>query len=387
MLPDRALAVPLAMLLVYGGAKLLAEIFGRLGLPEIVGEILAGVLLGPQVLGWLEPSAILTVLGQLGIMFLLFRAGLEVKSSELLESGLMGLGVATGGVVVPFLAGWAISRAFGQPQMESFFLASAMVATSVGISAHVLARKGLLHHRASRVILAAAVIDDVLGLLVLAGVSSMAEGRVNVLNLGLTIAMAAAFTTMTAVWGSRAVKRLFPRVQSRMRVANAEFTISLILLFALAVLAVHAGVAAIVGSFLAGMALSETVEERVHTLTQGVAELLTPFFLVGIGLNFDFATLTNPATMWLSIAITAGAIISKFIGAGAAALPMGLGDAIRIGTGMIPRGEVGVVVAQIGLTMGVMNHSVYGVVVFMSAATTLVAPALLSLAYRTGKSE
>jgi len=172
-----------------------------------------------------------------------------------------------------------------------------------------------------------------------------------------------------------------------MRVANAEFTISLILLFALAVLAVHAGVAAIVGAFLAGMALSETVEERVHTLTQGVAELLTPFFLVGIGLNFDFNTLTNPATMWLSIAITAGAIISKFVGAGAAALPMGFRDTIRIGTGMIPRGEVGVVVAQIGLSMGVMNHSVYGVVVFMSATTTLVAPWLLSLAYRTGKSE
>jgi Kef-type K+ transport system membrane component KefB len=387
MLPDRALAVPLAMLLVYGGAKLLAEVFGRIGLPEIVGEILAGVLLGPQVLGWLEPGTILTVLGQLGIMFLLFRAGLEVKSSDLLESGLMGLGVATGGVIVPFLAGWAIARAFGQPQTESIFLASAMVATSVGISAHVLAGKGLLHHRASRVILAAAVIDDVLGLLVLAGVSSMAEGRVNVLNLGLTIAMAAAFTTMIAVWGSRAVKRLLPRVQSRMRVANAEFTISLILLFALAVLAVHAGVAAIVGAFLAGMALSETVEERVHTLTQGVAELLTPFFLVGIGLNFDFATLTNPATMWLCIAITAGAIISKFIGAGAAALPMGVRDAIRIGTGMIPRGEVGVVVAQIGLTMGVMNHSVYGVVVFMSAATTLVAPSLLALAYRMEKSD
>jgi len=387
MLPDRALAVPLAMLLVYGGAKLLAEVFGRLGLPEIVGEILAGVLLGPQVLGWLEPGTILTVLGQLGIMFLLFRAGLEVKSSEILESGLMGLGVATGGVIVPFIAGWAIARAFGQPQTESIFLASAMVATSVGISAHVLAGKGLLHHRASRVILAAAVIDDVLGLLVLAGVSSVAEGRVNVLNLGLTIAMAAAFTTMIAVWGSRAVKRLLPRAKSRMRVANAEFTISLILLFALAVLAVHAGVAAIVGAFLAGMALSETVEERVHTLTQGVAELLTPFFLVGIGLNFDFDTLSNPATMWLCIAITAAAIISKFIGAGAAALPMGVRDAIRIGTGMIPRGEVGVVVAQIGLTMGVMNHSVYGVVVFMSAATTLVAPWLLTLAYRMEKSD
>jgi Kef-type K+ transport system membrane component KefB len=376
------LAVPLALLLVYGGAKLLAEVFERLRLPAIAGEIVAGVILGPQVLGWLEPGSILSILGQLGIMFLLFRTGLEVKSSQLLGSGLRGLGVASGGVIVPFVAGWGIARAFGEPHMESIFIGAAMVATSVGITAQILGSKGLLQHRASRVILAAAVIDDVLGLLVLAVVSSMAEGRVNILSLSVTAAMAAGFTLLIATWGTHAMRRLFPRVQSRMRVADAEFAISLTFLFALAVLAVYAGVAAIIGAFLAGMALSETVEERVHTLTQGVAELLTPFFLVGIGLKFNFDTLTNPATLWLSLAITAAAIVSKFIGAGAAALPMGIRDALRVGSGMIPRGEVGVVVAQIGLSLGVMNHGVYGVVVFMSVATTLAAPPLLSLAYR-----
>lgn len=384
---ENPIAIPLALLLVYGSAKLLAEVFERLRLPGIVGEILAGILLGPQALGWLAPSPILTILGQLGIMFLLFRTGLEIKSSQLLRSGWLALGVATGGVIVPFLAGWGISRLWGQPHLESIFIGAAMVATSVGITAQVLSAKGLLRERASQVILAAAVIDDVLGLLVLAVVSSLAEGHLNVLNLGLTVLIASGFTVVIALWGARAAVHLLPRVNSRMKLAESEFAVSLTVLFALAVLAVYAGVAAIIGAFLAGMALSESVEERVHTMTQGVSELLTPFFLVGIGLNFGFDTLTDPATAWLCLAITAAAIVTKFLGAGAAAIRMGVKDAVRVGVGMIPRGEVGVVVAQIGLAMGVMDHRIYGIVVFMSLATTLVAPPLLHLAYRPSRKQ
>jgi Kef-type K+ transport system membrane component KefB len=379
---ETPLTVPLALLLVFVTAKLMAELFERLRLPGIVGEILAGVLLGPQALGWLAHNNILDILGQLGVMFLLFRTGLEVKSSELLRSGLMGLGVAVGGVIVPFASGWAIARAWGEPHMESVFIGAAMVATSVGITAQVLTSKRLLDVPASRVILAAAVIDDVLGLIVLAVVSAMAEGAVNTASLFITGLVAASFTMLIALWGSRAAGRLFPRVQSRLRLADAEFAVSLSVLFALAVLAVYAGVAAIIGAFLAGMALSETVEERVHTMTHGVAELLTPFFLAGIGLRFTFDTLTSPDTLWLCLAVTAAAIASKFIGAGAAAARMGARDAIRVGVGMIPRGEVGVVVAQIGLAMGVMETRVYGIVVFMSVATTLVAPPLINLAFR-----
>jgi Kef-type K+ transport system membrane component KefB len=379
---ETPLTVPLALLLVFVSAKLLAELFERLHLPAIVGEILAGILLGPQALGWLSPNAILDVLSQLGVIFLLFRTGLEVKSSALLDSGLMGLGVAVGGVVVPFASGWGIARLMGEPHMESVFIGAAMVATSVGITAQVLSSRRLLDAPASRVILAAAVIDDVLGLIVLAIVSSMAKGSVNIPSLVITGLVAAGFTCLIALWGSRAAGRLYPRVQSRLRVADAEFTISLSVLFALSVLAVYAGVAAIIGAFLAGMALSETVEQRVHTMTHGVTELFTPFFLVGIGLRFTFDTLTNPATLSLCLAITAAAIASKFIGAGAAAARMGARDAVRVGVGMIPRGEVGVVVAQIGLAMGVMENRVYGIVVFMSLATTLAAPPLLHLAFR-----
>jgi Kef-type K+ transport system membrane component KefB len=165
----------LAMLLVFGTAKLFAEIFERLKQPGIVGEILAGVLIGTSVLGWIQPNQILTALAELGVMFLLFRVGLEVKASELMRVGRTALLVACLGVIVPLVLGWGIMRAWGQPQIESIFVGAAMVATSVGITAQVLSGMGLLHHSASQIILAAAVIDDVLGLIVLAIVSSLAK--------------------------------------------------------------------------------------------------------------------------------------------------------------------------------------------------------------------
>src|ERR1035437_6273748 len=155
LMPSAA-QIPLAMLLVFAAAKLLAEIFERLGQPGIVGEILVGVLIGPQVLGWLAPSEFLRALSDLGVMFLLFHVGLEVKASELIKVSGTALLVAVAGVIVPFFAGWGICALWGEPRLESLFTGAAMVATSVGITAQVLASRGLLEMRASRIILTAA---------------------------------------------------------------------------------------------------------------------------------------------------------------------------------------------------------------------------------------
>src|SRR5947209_3894968 len=152
---DGPARIPLSMLVVFVSAKLMAELFERLGQPGIVGEILAGVLIGPSVLAWMAPNEILEVLSQLGVMFLLFRVGLEVKSSELLRMGGTALVVATAGVIVPFFLGWGTSSLWGEPRIESIFTGAAMVATSVGITAQVLATRGLLEERSSQVILAA----------------------------------------------------------------------------------------------------------------------------------------------------------------------------------------------------------------------------------------
>lgn len=374
--------IPLSLLVVFGSAKLMAEIFERLGQPGIVGEILAGILIGPYALGWMAPNQILSVLSDLGVMFLMFRVGLDVKSSELMKVGGTATLVAIAGVVLPFFLGWGILVLWGAPHLESIFTGAAMVATSVGITAEVLAARGVLNERASRIILAAAVIDDVLGLLVLALVSSMARGSVNLLELFLTAAIALAFTIIVARWGSRTMHQVVPRVHPKLSGTEAEFTLALTLLFGLSLLAVYAGVAAIVGAFLAGMALSEAVEKRVIDLTSGVSELLVPFFLAGIGLRLDVTALSNRRNLLLAGIVLVAAVLSKFVACGLAALRLGRRDAVRVGVGMIPRGEVGMVVAQIGLGMGVIAQAVYGTIVFMSVATTLVAPPLLKWAYR-----
>jgi Kef-type K+ transport system membrane component KefB len=374
--------IPLAMLAVFGSAKLLAELFERMRQPAIVGEILAGVLIGPSVLGWIAPNPVLTALADLGVLFLLFRVGLEVKTSDLLRVGGVATLVAFLGVVAPFFLGWGILALWHSPQTEAIFVGAAMVATSVGITAQVLAAKGLLDQRASRIILAAAVIDDILGLLVLALVSGLARDRVNVLELVIAAVLALGFTFVVAKWGGHAIGRLLPRVEARLRSGEAQFSLAMILLFGLAVLAQYAGVAAIIGAFLAGMVLADTAGPRVRDLTHGVSALLIPFFLAGIGLQLDVSVFASPSTLLLAAVILAAAVASKFVGCGLAAIRLGWTDSIRVGCGMVPRGEVGMVVAQLGLSLGVIGKPVYGVVVCMAVATTLIAPPLLSISFR-----
>lgn len=381
-MPAHEFPLPVALLIVFGSAKLMGEIFVKLRQPSLVGEIVAGAIIGPSVLGWIAPNDTLKALSDLGVMFLLFDVGLQVKARELLKVGGTATLVATIGVIVPFIAGWAILRAWGAPQTEAVFVGASLVATSVGITASALSARGLLHEVASQIILAAAVIDDVLGLIVLAAVSSFASGHVNVMEIALTAGLATAFTVILAKWGTTAVNHVLPHFHSKAEAEEAQFHISLVLLFALSALAMYTGVAAIVGAFLAGLALSENADARVRDLTRGVNELLVPFFLVGIGLHLDLSLFRSRSTLILALVILAAAIVTKLIGCGIGAAGMGWTNVVKIGMGMVPRGEVGMVVAQMGLSIAVISTEVYGVVVFMAVATTLVTPLLLKIAFR-----
>lgn len=374
--------LPLALLLIFGSAKLLAEVFERFGQPGITGEILAGVVLGPSVLNWVQPDQVMTALAEMGAMFLLFRVGLEVKASDLFRLGGTALTVAILGVVLPFLVGWALFAQLGYSVPESLFVGTAMVATSVGITARVLASKGLLELRASQVILAAAVIDDVLGLIALAFVSSLGKGHVNVAGIAVTAVLATGFTFVIARFGTRALGRIVPRVEAKLSVKEAQFNLALIALFGLSLLAVYIGVAAIVGAFLAGLAFSETATKRVQDLAHGITELLVPFFLAHIGLALNIADFADKRVLWLSIVLLLAAVITKLAGCGLGAIRLGRNDALRIGLGMMPRGEVGMIVAQIGLQMGIIEQPVYATVVFMAVGTTMLAPPLLNWAFR-----
>jgi Kef-type K+ transport system membrane component KefB len=320
-------------------------------------------------------------LSDLGVLFLLFSIGLDVQLADLLRVGLLSTVVATLGEVLPFVAGWGILLAWGGTAHAALFLGAALVATSVGISASVLKRRNLLDHRASQIILAAAVIDDVLGLIVLAVVSSVARGRFNLTEIMVTSGLATAFVLVTALWGTRVVSRIFPHFHSRIRADEAQFDVAMVLLFSLAVLAFYAGVAAIVGAFLAGLALADNADSRVRNLTRGVTELLVPFFLAGIGLNFDVRIFQSRSTVLMAVVILLAAVVTKVIGCGLATLSKGWQTSLRVGVGMIPRGEVAMVAAQLGLSTLILSAAVYSVIVFVVVASALLTPPLLKIAF------
>ncbi len=381
--PGGDFALAFAMLLVFGSAKFLAEIAERVHLPGIVGGLVAGILIGPSGFGLIKYNDLLHALAELGVMFLLFQVGLHIKTSDLLKVGRTAMLVAILGVIVPFLLGWAIMYWAGHPQIEAIFMGAAMVATSVGITAEVLASKGLLSHQTSRVILAAAVIDDVLGLLVLAVVSSMGEGRgVDLAGLATSAAVSVLFVGAMVKFGSPTANFVMPKLLARLRSQEAEFAVAFSFLFLMAMLASYSGVAAIIGAFLAGLALSETIGKRTHTLSSGAAELMVPFFLASIGLQLDLSTFFNPGVFATAMAILIAAVLSKALGCGLGAYSMGWKDATRVGIGMVPRGEVGMVIAQVGLVKGAISQEAYGVAVFMAVATTIVAPPMLSFVYK-----
>jgi Kef-type K+ transport system membrane component KefB len=377
-----AATLPLTMLLVFGSAKLLAEVFERCRQPGLVGEILAGVLLGPGLLGWVTPDRFLAAFSQLGVMFLLFRIGLDVKPRELIRLGKTATAAGALGVVIPFLGGWGILLLWGRPNLEAIFVGAALTATSVGVSAQILAGKGLLSRTASQIILAAAVIDDVLALLVLGVVSSLAEGTPNLSELALTSLFAVLFVALIAHWGRKTVNRVMPGLEKRLRLGEAEFALAMILLFGLAALSVWVGVAPIIGAFLAGMAMGESLPARVHVLAHGITEFLVPFFLVGIGLHFKLAIFANGSAIALALVLIVAAVLTKVVGCGLGALGFGPRVAARVGLGMVPRGELCMIVAQVGLGLKAITDDSYAVIVFMAVVVTMLTPPLLKLAFR-----
>jgi Kef-type K+ transport system membrane component KefB len=379
---EGSLSLPAALLIIFGSAKVLEELFERLNQPGIIGQILAGILIGPSVVGWIFPSEFTSTMAALGVMFLLFRVGLEVDASELLRLGRTAFLVGSLGVAIPFASGWAFYVLAGRPQLEAVFLGSALTATSVGITAQVLAAKGLLDRTASKVILGAAVIDDILALLLLGVITSFARGKVDVMELTLTATLAAGFVIVVARWGRKTTRHLLKLLEGKTHVAEAEFAIALVLLFALAALFARIGVAAIIGAFLAGMAIAEAAPRRVHDLTEGVAELLVPFFLASIGLQFQIGRFWELNTIIATTLLVPLAVLSKMLGCGLGAIGLGKTVATRVATGMIPRGEFCMVVAQTGLVLKAISPATYDMIVFMALVAATVTPPLVKFAFR-----
>ncbi|MGB7070792.1 MAG: cation:proton antiporter [Pyrinomonadaceae bacterium] len=372
----------LSLFIMLAAAKLMAEIFERMKQPAVVGEILAGVIIGPSLLGWVAPSEIISILAEIGVIFLLFNVGLETKPQDIFKVGTRAAIVAILGVIIPFVAGYGIAMWWDGSFVEAMFIGAALVATSVGITARVLGGMGLLDRETSRIILGAAVIDDILGLIILSLVSSVSQGSISYVGLAKTAAAAVLFTALVALVGSRVMIRLAPQI-TNLRLSKPFFNLGLILCLGLSVASIYVGVAAIIGAFLAGMALAEATEEnhKMHRLTTGVTEFLVPFFLVNIGMQLNLSVFNDSSVVVLAVLVTLLAVATKFVGCGLGALGMSKREMAQIGIGMVPRGEVGIVVAQIGLGLAVINESFFAAVLFMAVGTTLIAPPFIKLLF------
>jgi Kef-type K+ transport system membrane component KefB len=380
-------AILLQITIIFASAKIFGEIAVRLGGVALLGEIAAGAILGPHALGVIQDEPIAIGLAEFGVVVLLFGVGLEMDFGQLKVSGLRGIFVGSVGIVLPFVAGFAIAALTGHTTPQALFLGAALTATSVGITARVLSDLGLLGETEAVIILAAAVADDVLGLLVLAAVTAMSQGGLDPLRLGILFAETLVFIGILLTAGRVAMQRHGHRVRY-LRIPHGALSFALLFCLISALLAGIIGLAAIVGAYLAGLLVAELSDElELKKDMEPIRALLVPFFFVLTGARFDFRAFFEPTALTIGIVVTLFAILTKLVGCGLAMWGTSLRSAVRVGVGMVPRGEVGLVVAALGLTAGVLDGALYGAVLMMVAVTTLVAPFLLgpAFAFRTSR--
>ncbi len=309
---------------------------------------------------------------------LLFWVGLETKLSEIAEVGASAALVGLLGFAVPLAGGVGLGLAIGEPGATSIFLGAALVATSVGITAAVLIGLGVLESRPARTILGAAVVDDILAMILLAVAAGIAaEGGVAATEIVVVVGLAVGFVLFFGLGGTRLLRRQ-PRLLQLPRFSESPLLPAVILALGLAAFAAEVGLAAIIGAFLAGMMVAETKEQ--HPIEAEVAPLYAffpPFFFVFIGLQVDLSAFADAGTVALLAGVTVIAVATKFSGAWVDARSLGRREAAFVGVGMVPRGEVGIIVAGIGRAAGVIDDELFAVIVGMSILTTLLVPPLL----------
>lgn len=373
-----AMLLPLAGMLV--GAKAAAQISQRFGMPAVFGELLLGLLLGPSLLGWLSPNETIQLLADIGVILLMFMAGLETDTVALKQAGKASMLTAMGGVIFPLVIGVSIGSLFGMEWHHALFLGTVLTATSVSISAQTLRELGRLKSPEGLTILGAAIIDDVLGVLVFALVMSLSgEG-----NIILTIGKMILFFPIAWFIGDKVVP-VVVRWERHLhnREASLALLLSLVLVYAWAA-DVLGSVAMITGAYLLGVVVTRHADES-HIIHHGTSALgygfFIPIFFINIGLQARADGLLLAPLMTVVLIIIA--IVTKIFGGGAGALLSGfrLRSATQIGIGMVSRGEVALVIAGAGLASGLLTTDLFSVLVIVTLATTLVTPPLLRLAF------
>jgi monovalent cation:proton antiporter-2 (CPA2) family protein len=364
------------LLIILFTTKVAGDLSVRLGQPAVLGKLIVGIVIGPAFLGWIESSTMIEELSQIGVLLLMFIAGLETDIKQLNENLKASIAVAIGGVVLPFAGGYSVGLAMGMSQGHSIFLGLLLCATSVSISVETLRDIGKLNSREGTTILGAAVVDDVLVVVLLAFLMSFLGG--GDVNLSLIILKKVAFFIAIILIGWKAVPWIMGWL-ARHRVQEAVISAALIICFFFAYLAEYLGVAGIIGAFAAGIAVSQTgykheVEERIEPIAYAI---FVPIFFVGIGLSVSFEGMIDH--IWFILTVTLIAIFTKLAGSGLGARISGfnLRSSLGIGSGMVSRGEVALIIAAIGLEAGLLLEQYFTSLIIVVILTTLVTPPLL----------
>lgn len=412
------LQILVTLVVLYALARAGTVLVSRFGLPGLIGEIIMGVVIANLVigdfslmefldLGMPAPGVegdhgsgvypIVYAMAELGVIFLLFTVGLETKVNDLMKSGKAAFFCALMGVIVPFILGFALIMGTEGNMNHALFLAAAMVATSVGITARIIKDLKLMDTREARIIIAAAVIDDVLGMIVLAIVKGMAEsGELSILNVASITLQAVVFVLVVIAICKWIIPRIYDYFEDRKKAKEAagkvpfstnKLVLAIIVCLAMAALAEFIGLAAIIGAFLAGMMFADHAWEwDLESKIDSISTFLLSFFFLNVGLQVDIGTLGDTSVLVLVVVVIILAVISKLVGC---SLGAKMGDRSLdssslkiIGFGMAPRGEVGIIVAAIGLASGAMSQDLYAVVVLMSVITTIIAPPIISKLFR-----
>ncbi|WP_053368144.1 cation:proton antiporter [Bacillus sp. FJAT-27245] len=374
------LILQLAIILI--ASKVAGSLSVRLGQPSVLGKLLIGIVLGPSVLGLVNETVTLAQLSQLGVILLMFIAGLETDIDDFKQSGKAASFVGLGGIILPLVGGYLVGGMFGLSTMESWFLGLLLSATSVSISVQALKELNQLQSREGTAIMGAAVIDDVVVIIALAFLMSFAGGDV---NLTAVVLKKIAFFAGAILVGWKAVPWFLEKF-GKLKVTETVISSALIVCLVFAYFAEYTGVAAIIGAYIAGVAISvtkfkEEVFEKVETISYSI---FVPVFFTSIGISAQFSGIAD--NLPLIVILTVLAILTKFVGAGIGAKLSGFGwnSAMGIGSAMVSRGEVALIIAAIGLEAKLLTQDLFAVLVVVILITTIVTPPMMKVFFNRG---
>ncbi|RDW19648.1 cation:proton antiporter [Oceanobacillus chungangensis] len=372
----------LQLVIILLATKLAGQLSIKLGQPSVLGKIIVGIILGPALLGWVHDTELVTVFSQIGVLLLMFLAGLETNLKDLNENKKSALFVAIGGIIAPIVMSYLVAQYYDFSMAESIFSGLLLSATSVSISVQVLRELGWLNSTEGSALLGAAVLDDIIVVILIAIAMSVFAGADT--NIALLIGKKILFFIII-ILASKWLVPKFIQIFSNFKVTEAVLSAGLIICFSFAYFAEYVGVAGIIGTFFAGIAIAQTnygheIEKQVQPIAYGI---FVPFFFVSIGLSVSFEGIGSQIGFMIFFSIIA--ILSKFIGSGIGARLSGFNtrSSMGIGAGMVSRGEVALILAAMGLESGLLPAEYYTSMIIVIIVTTLVTPPFLKVMFGT----